>query len=430
MVHKCKNMKKKVENENEMPKNQEERREFIKRSALLLFGSLLNADVIFGKNIPEGLIPIGLLENSFKIPLTEKHKDLISHNDKPIILETPPHLLDDFLTPADRFFVRNNGLVPTNIDAKNWKITIDGESVIAPKTISLAEIKSKFKHYSYKIVLECAGNARSEFNPPTQGVQWGVGAVGCAEWTGIRVKDLLEWVGVKKDAVYLAYYGADPHLSGSTKKDAISRGVPMRKAWEDESLLVWAMNGQDLPALNGFPLRLMFGGFPASTCGKWIRRLSLRNREHDGVKMDKDSYRVPSEDMQPGDTDISRVKMNIIEELPVRSLITFPKSGAMINLGRALTLRGHAWSGFGAIREVVYSIDYGQTWQICSLEAAPNKYCWQNWHTIVQFRKKGYYEIWIKATDIKGFTQPIVSPAWNPKGYLNNSCHRIAIKVQ
>src|SRR5690606_39142604 len=110
-------------------------------------------------------------------------------------------------------------------------------------------------------------------NPPAKGNQWNVGAVGCAAWTGVRLRDVLEDVGVESNAVYIGYYGKDTHLSGDPGKDTISRGVPIEKALQDESLIAWAINGQDIPLLNGYPLRLVFGGWPASTSGKWLHRI-------------------------------------------------------------------------------------------------------------------------------------------------------------
>jgi DMSO/TMAO reductase YedYZ molybdopterin-dependent catalytic subunit len=175
-----------------------------------------------------------------------------------------------------------------------------GESCEKPTTFTLKELKEKFTHHTLQMVLECAGNGRSEFNPPATGNQWTTGGVGCAKWTGIRLADVLKHCGIKKDAVYIGYYGADAHLSGDPKKSAISRGVPIQKALEDESLLVFAMNGDDIPIQNGHPLRLMFGGWAASTCGKWVKKIVIRDREHDGEKMTGHSYRMPRYPVAPG----------------------------------------------------------------------------------------------------------------------------------
>ena len=141
-----------------------------------------------------------------------------------------------------------------------------------------------------------------EFNPPAKGNQWTIGAVACAKWTGVRLRDLLKDVGIKEDAVYIGYYGADKHLSKDPDKVVISRGVPMKKAMEHEALIAWAMNDEDIPIMNGYPLRLVIGGWPGSTCGKWLNRIVIRNQVHDGPKMGGSSYRLPCEtviDMVP-----------------------------------------------------------------------------------------------------------------------------------
>lgn len=400
------------------------RRNFIRKSFGVLAVSAFTPDFVFAENRPEGITPLPFTED---LP-SGKHKDLTVLSEKPWNVETPVHLLDDEVTPADKMFIRNNGLVPENIDAKSWTLKIEGESARSVKTYSLQDLKTKFKTHTFQLQLECGGNSRSGFSPQTSGNPWGDGAISCAEWTGVRLKDLLEDVGVKDDAVYIGYYGKDAHLSGDPKKSSISRGVPVRKALENETLVAWAMNGQDIPLMNGYPLRLVVGGWPGSTSGKWLDRIVIRNKVHDGEKMLGDDYKVPLYPVEPG----SKVKpedMSIIESMPVKSLITYPKSGAMIESGKLLELRGHAWAGDNEVKEMYVSIDFGATWQKCELSKPKNRLAWQHWKAGLSFPQKGYYEIWAKATDDKGRSQPMVMPAWNPKGYLNNSCHRIAVKI-
>ena len=405
------------------PEPQNKRRRFLKQGAIWTLATT-------------GLIP-GLLRGKSFFPslgqgvpntLPGKHPDLVVLNDRPWNMETPPHLLDDVITPADKLFVRNNGLMPEVGTAQNWTLEIGGESARSPKTYTLAELKEKFPTYTYQLTLECGGNGRAEFNPPAKGNQWTTGAVGCPEWTGIRLRDLLEDVGVERDAVYVAYYGKDVHLSGDPEKVVISRGVPLAKALEEESLLAWSMNGQDLPLANGFPLRLIFGGWPGSTSGKWIHKIVIRNKVHDGPKMGGQSYRVPCFPVAPG-TQVADEDMCIIESMPVKSLITSPKTGGILRLGKTLRLSGKAWTGAGAVEKVELSWDYGSSWEEVSLSAPRNRYAWQSWEHTLKPAQKGYYEIWARATDTQGKKQPIVLPGWNPKGYLNNACHRIAIKV-
>jgi sulfite oxidase len=277
--------------------------------------------------------------------------------------------------------------------------------------------------------LECGGNGRSEFNPPAKGNQWSTGAVGCASWTGVRLADVLNDVGIKSNAVYIGYYGEDTHLSGDPKKEPISRGVPISKAMEEESLIVWGMNGEDIPMLNGYPLRLIFGGYPASCSGKWLSKIVVRNKVHDGQKMTGQAYRIPCKSVAPG-AKVKDEDMCIIERMPVKSLVTYPETGATISLNDKLPIQGQAWTSSDHIESVDYSIDFGVTWYSCKVELSKNKFAWQRFSASISFPEIGYYEVWARATDSEGKTQPIILPGWNPKGYLNNACHRIAIKVQ
>jgi sulfite oxidase len=403
------------------------RRDFAKKATLSTFATLIGAEIVFGSSLMEGYNPLALQEpDPFK--MFNKHKDMIVLNDKPWNIEAQAHLLDDKITPNSCMFIRNNGLVPEGNDAKNWTLTIDGESVINKKTYTLADLKSKFQQHTYQITIECGGNGRSEFNPPAKGNQWTIGAVHCATWTGVRLRDVLKDTGIKNNAVYIGYHATDLHLSREPGKEPISRGCPMHKALEDESLIAFKMNGEDIPLIHGYPLRLIVGGWPASVSGKWINRISIRNKVHDGPKMTGDSYKVPCEPVAPGEK-VKDEDMCIIESMPVKSLITYPKTGAIIKEGKALNIRGHAWAGDLEVAKMEYSIDFGSTWKSCSIEKPSNRFAWQHFKATVNFPKKGYYEIWAKAIDSKGIAQPMLLPGWNPKGYLNNACHRIAVKV-
>ncbi|WP_339489295.1 sulfite oxidase [Pseudomonas sp. EL_65y_Pfl2_R95] len=405
------------------------RRGFLKRSSLLAMASALGASIPYARFLPLGVIPAGLAHA--EEPFTIEGKDgLKVLNDRPLNAETPAHLLDDEITPARHMFVRNNGIPPAvkTLDAASWKLEIAGESCVTPTTFSVAELQSRFKHYSYQLVIECGGNGRNEFVPAASGNQWTVGAVGCPTFTGVRLRDVLEACGIKKDAVYIGYYGADAHPSGDPSKHAISRGVPMDKALEDQTLIAWAMNDQQIPYLNGQPLRLVCGGWPASTSGKWLNKIVVRNKVHDGNKMAAPSYSIPKYPVAPG-SEVPVEDMQIIQSMPVKSLITFPKSGISQPLKQSLQVRGHAWAGDLEVSEVHVSTDFGVTWQPAKLKAPVNRLAWQHWSAELSFSEKGYYEVWARAVDSQGKSQPMLVPGWNPKGYLNNACHRIAVQI-
>jgi len=397
------------------------RRYFFKKAI-----TLLGVPIVYQSMIPKGL---ELLIESNRISFHDidgKDPKLILLNDRPLNMEAPADMLSDDVTPAQKMFVRNNGLPPTNIDKNTWRLTIEGESAERSVSFTLDELKSRFEHHTLQLTLECGGNGRSEFDPPAKGNQWTIGAVACPQWTGVKLKDVLQAAGIKSDAVYIGYYGKDTHLSGDSTKVVISRGVPLHKALEDESLIAWSMNGEDLPLLHGYPLRLVFGGWPASCSGKWLHKIVIRNRVHDGPKMGGQSYRVPCESVAPS-TKVADEDMCIIESMPVKSLITYPKTGA-ITSKPFVEIFGKAWAGDLKVSKLDYSIDFGQTWKSCTLNSPVNRLAWQTWSAQVNLPKKGYYEIWARATDEQGRAQPMLLPGWNPKGYLNNACHRIAIK--
>ena len=390
-------------------------------------GALLGADIVYGDRLPEGLELLGL-QDPDPFSLFDKDPEMVVRNSRPWNLEARAHLLDDAVTPNKYMFIRNNGLIPERPDPAAWTLTLDGEAVRGKKSYTLADLKNNFRKYTYRLNMECGGNGRSEFNPPASGNQWEVGAVSCAEWGGVRLRDVLEDAGYTDRAVYVGYHAADTHLSGDPGKEPISRGVPMEKALQDETLLAYEMNGGDIPLAHGYPLRLVAGGWPASASGKWIERLSVRDRVHDGAKMTGDSYRVPCRPVAPG-TPVPDSDMCIIESMPVKSLITYPKTGATLARGRSLPFRGHAWAGELEVARVRYSIDFGSTWQDCRLEAPANRLAWQRFSGEAEFPREGYYELWAQAEDSQGRAQPMVLPGWNPKGYLNNACHRIAVKI-
>lgn len=408
----------------------ESRRGFLKKSGLAAMGAAIGAAAIpFADKMPGGLIPVALADE--KTPFMIDGKDgLTILNDRPVNAETPAHLLDDDITPGNRMFVRNNGIPPAieNIDPATWEVSIEGESCANPMSFTIAELKQKFEHHTYQLQIECGGNGRSEYVPSASGNQWTTGAVACPTFTGVRLRDVLEACGIKDDAVYIGYYGADAHVSGDPSRTPISRGVPMHKALEDESLIAWAMNGEDIPYQNGYPLRVVCGGWPGSVSGKWLQRIVVRNKKHDGAKMEVPSYSVPKNPVAPG-TEVPKSDFVTIESMPVKSLITYPQSGLTQSKAEKLVVRGHAWAGDLAVEKVQVSIDFGATWMDVELKAPANRLAWQRWSTVIDFPEIGYYEIWAKASDSEGTSQPMVVPGWNPKGYLNNACHRIAVQI-
>ncbi|MEA2872059.1 MAG: sulfite oxidase [Hyphomicrobiales bacterium] len=358
-----------------------------------------------------------------------KNEGLVVLGDRPLVAETPESLLDDDTTPTEKFYIRNNGQIPDEAkDPDAWKIVIDG-SVETAIEITLGELKKKYKAVTYRMVLECGGNGRSAFSPPARGNQWTNGGAGCAEWTGVALADVLKDAKPKSSAIYTAHYAADLHLSGDATKPTISRGVRLPKAMEEHTLIVWGMNGQPLPNIHGGPVRLIVPGWAGSASQKWLTKITLIDKEHDGPGMTEFSYRVPIKPMIPGEKGDPK-NFKVLESMPVRSIVTSPANGTQIAAGtKELQLRGAAWAGDLTVKQVDVSTDFGATWQKASLGQPKNKFDWQRWTATVKLPSDGYFEIWVRATDSEGVMQPHQAGFWNPQGYGGNAMHRIAVLV-
>jgi sulfite oxidase len=419
------------------------RRGFLGGTGLAAMGAAVGGAIVFGDKMPGGWMPAALAQDKKGAPSTTppapkgpqplqfpgKDPGLVVLGERPLVAETPEHLLDDETTPTSKFYIRNNGLVPDPTKEPDaWKITIDGE-VNSKLELTLGELKKRFTPVTSRMVMECGGNGRSFFTPQARGNQWTNGGVGCVEWTGVKLADVLKAAGLKPSAVFSGHYGADPHLSGDPKRSALSRGVPLKKLMDDNNLIAWGMNGQPLENVHGFPVRLVIPGWPGSVSSKWLTRIWVRDKEHDGQGMGGTSYRVPIKPMIPGGQ-ADNANFRDLESMPVRSVITNPANGARLAAGiREIALRGAAWAGDHTVRAVDVSIDYGSSWQNATLGQPKNPYDWQRWTATVRLPSDGYFEVWVRATDSRGVAQPHVAGNWNPQGYGANPMHRIAVLV-
>jgi DMSO/TMAO reductase YedYZ molybdopterin-dependent catalytic subunit len=423
------------------------RRGFLNGAGLAAMGAAVGGAIPFAANMPGGMIPAALAQtspSSSPVPATPapapaapkgpqylkfpaKNDKLVVLGERPLVAETPEHLLDDDVTPTDKLFVRNNGQTPEeNKEPDKWKFVVDGE-VNNKIEMTLGELKAKFKPVTRRVVLECGGNGRSFFTPQARGNQWTNGGAGCPEWTGVRLADVLKAAGVKSSAVFSGHYGADPHLSGSGV--TLSRGVPIKKLMDENNLIVWQLNGQPLPNIHGGPVRLLIAGWPGSVSAKWLNRIWLRDKVHDGPGMGATSYRVAIKPMVPGDKPDEK-NFRDLESMPVRSIVTSPANGTKLPAGsKEIKLRGAAWAGDLTVKQVDVSTDFGATWTKAKVESPKNKYDWQRWTASVKLPSDGYFEIWTRGTDSKGTMQPHIAGNWNPQGYGGNPMHRVAVLV-
>lgn len=418
------------------------RRGTLKGAALATLGAALGTTIPFARTMPPGLLPAAFAQAPTTAPAAnapppagpavlrmDGKAALILLAERPLNAETPETMLDDAVTPADKFFIRNNGLIPeTAADPKAWRIKVDGE-VGTPLDLSVGDLESRFPVITLRLQMECGGNGRGAFMPETRGNQWGNGAISNGEWTGVRLRDLLAAASPTPDARFTGHYGADPHLSGDPARPSISRGMPIEKAMDEHTLVVTRLNGQPIPNVHGAPVRLVVPGWPGSLSAKWLNRILLRSTPHDGPGMGGTSYRVPVRPIVPGSRN-EGADFADIQSMPVRSVLTNLAHGTRLPAGtRSLDLRGHAWAGELTVQAVHVSTDFGATWTPMQVAAPHNRFDWQRWSGQTALPSDGYYEVWYRATDSNGRMQPHAAANWNPQGYGGNAVSRAAIRV-
>jgi sulfite oxidase len=404
------------------------RRGMLRGPALAAMGVALGATIPFASRMPGGLLPAALAQGAQGAQGPQRLRidgkvEMILQGERPLVLEAPETALDDAVTPNDKIFVRNNGQMPPAAENPNaWKVTIDGE-VNTPLELTVAELRSRFENVTRQLQMECGGNGRAQFVPQTRGNQWGNGAICNASWTGVRLRDVLRAAGVKDSARHTGHFGADPHLSGATDRQAISRGMVIEKA------IVFAVNGGPIPHINGAPVRLLVPGWPGSLSQKWLTRVTLLNAPHRGQGMGGTSYRMPVRPIVPGSSN-NGADFADMTSMPVRSILSSHAHGTRLPAGtRQLDLRGAAWAGDLTVRAVHVSADFGATWTEMQVAAPANRHAWQRWSGRVALPSDGYYEIWYRATDSQGRMQPHQPANWNPQGYGANAVSRIAVLV-
>lgn len=347
-------------------------------------------------------------------------RSMIVHNDRPEDLESPVSYLNQWITPNDSFFVRQH-LPRPSVDEASYKLVVTGR-VSKQLTLSLADLQ-RLRQFTVPAVLECTGNARGFFSPRVPGIQWGRGAIGNAEWSGPRLSDVLKLGGADMNAAYVTANGAD---SGVAKTPDFIRSLVMRKALDPSTLLALRMNGEPLPAIHGFPVRLIVPGWDGTSWVKWVNFLSVDDKPNAGFFMNP-AYRFPRHPGLPG-TSANPADLEVIEAMPVKSYITGHTDGQKIPLATA-TLRGVAWAGEERVAMVEVSTDSGITWRQTRLSEKDLPFTWRLWSTEWLPPQAGYYTLLCRATDATGRTQPLVA-TWNPSGYLFNAVDRIGLLVE
>ena len=370
-----------------------------------------------------GAAAAGLLPSSASAawaPADKKKIDMIIRSQRPLDCEMP---IDGFLTewtPSERFFTRSHHYEP-KVDLNTWRLEIGG-TVQRPQKLTFDAIQ-KLPKVDMPAVLECAGNGRAFYEPSMPGIQWEHGAVGNAKWAGVRLADVLKLAGVEDKSVEVIFDGADVPVG--TMPEFV-RSIPIGKALDNDTILAYEMNGQPLPTLHGFPLRLIVPGWAGDCWVKWLTRIEVSRAQFDGFFM-KTAYRHPGKAVKPGSA-VDPATMNPVTSLVAKSVIAYPLDGAEVEVGKPVIVRGVAWTGDSRVNAVDLTFNGGQTWVQPQPGPYANKYAWRSWQYGFTPEHEGFLRIGVRATDDSGSTQPF-APSWNPSGYLWNNVHMIGVNA-
>ncbi|MEY2409825.1 MAG: sulfite dehydrogenase (cytochrome) subunit [Verrucomicrobiota bacterium] len=398
------------------PLRENSRRDFLRAAGLLGIGSFL-----LGVEAAEERTITLPFENGIRplVPYPQK-RPLIRHTTRPPQLETPFAVFNEgILTPNDAFFVRYHlTLSPPPmelLEPEKFRVVVQGK-VRQPLSLALGDLKSQFEAAEIVAVNQCSGNGRGFFKPRVPGGQLGNGAMGNARWRGVRLKDVLSKAGVREGARHVLFNGLDKPLVAKTP-DFI-KALAVDHALDGEVLLAYEMNGQPLPWLNGYPLRLVVPGFYGTYWVKHVHEITVTDIGDENYWMNT-AYRIPDNAcgcVEPGSLP---AKTTPITRLNVRSFITSPETGTPLRAGAETTVRGIAFDGGHGITEVLFSDDGGRAWRRAELGTDGGKYSFREWKLRWTPPRAGAYELKTKATNRIGQSQPL-EPLWNPAGYMRN----------
>lgn len=351
---------------------------------------------------------------------------LLLLTDRPPNLETPlKYFLLDY-TPNKVFFVRwHLAGLPTTINADTFRLRIGG-NVAHELALSIADLKTKFTRYTITALCQCAGNSRSFFDPRVAGGQWKNGAMGNAKWTGVKLKDILLMAGAKAGSMEVTFNGLDvPPMSATPD---FVKSLAYDHAADGEVMIAYEMNGEALPLLNGYPLKLVVPGWYATYWVGMLNEVQVQKDTFNGFWMKK-AYLIPK-DIPNGNerTDSLAAKMEPINKMDVRSIFVSPEPEQVIPLSQSYAIQGLAFDAGDGITKVEISVDSGKTWMPAKLDADLGKYSWRRWHYNFIPMQKRMYHLQVKATNAKGQTQPVHQ--WNRSGYMHNEIETLSLKAE
>lgn len=387
-------------------------------------GAALAAPGLAQRMLGDGMIDLGLPGGPSERPLTPAFPgkgEMIVQRVRPPLLETPMTVFDQgTITPNDRFFVRWNWDMPTAVKAAEHRVAVGG-AVQQPVSLTLDAIASAGDQVEVVAINQCAGNGRGLSDPRVTGTQWGNGAMGCARWTGVRLRDVLAKAGVKAGATRVRFAGLDVPMADGAPQ--FIKSIPLDIAMRDDVLVAWGMNREPLPLLHGFPLRIVVPGWFSTYWVKMLSTIEVLTVEDDSYYVAK-SYRIPAAPITPADKDFDTVA---ITAMPPRAFITSHADGDVIKRGERLTLRGIAMGGDAALAKV--ALVGGGLELPCTLGQDEGPYAFRRWSVTIPKVSDDLTQIGVRASNIAGAVQP-EALAWNPSGYARNVIERITLRAQ
>jgi DMSO/TMAO reductase YedYZ molybdopterin-dependent catalytic subunit len=349
---------------------------------------------------------------------------MILQRTRPPLLETPFEVFDKgTFTPNDQFYVRWHwALIPTDIDVGKFRLTVRGH-VNQTLSLSLNDILHGLPAVQLSAVNQCSGNSRGFFQPRVSGGQWANGAMGNALWTGVRLKDVLDKAGVKPGAVQVRFKGLEEPVVADAPH--FMKSLDIDHARDGEVMIAYAMNGEQLPLVNGFPLRLVVPGWYATYWVKMLSDIEVLDQP-DTNYWTKVAYTIPDTphaSIEPGETG---VKMIPINRMVPRSFVTNIASGSKVKAAARTTLRGIALGGDCGVASVDFSIDRGQSWHPTQLGKDEGKYGFRQWQTPLTLPAAREYSVLTRCTNSNGVAQSD-TPNWNPAGFMRNVTESIDV---
>jgi sulfite dehydrogenase (cytochrome) subunit A len=350
-------------------------------------------------------------------------RPLIQLTSRPPQLETPFAVFNEgVITPNDAFFVRYHlAGIPLSIDPGAFRIEVKGK-VDHSLSLSLIDLKTSFEPVEIAAVNQCSGNSRGFFEPRVAGGQLANGAMGNARWRGVLLKAVLDKAGIQAESRQVTFNGLDTPVLPETPD--FVKALEIDHARDGEVMIAYAMNGEDLPWLNGYPVRLVVPGYYGTYWVKHLNEITVIDSVYDGFWM-KSAYRIPNNSCactEPGQAPAATVP---IQRLNVRSFITNLTDGNKVKARTETLVKGIAFDGGYGITDVLLSSDAGLTWSAAKLGPEFGRYSFREWQTMMRL-PAGKHELKVRAINRIGQTQPM-APLWNPAGYMRNAVETVRV---